>query len=62
VIGDTVNTASRLQALAAPGEILITGALADDPAIKKAFVLEERGSVKIKGKETEIALFRVTYR
>ncbi len=61
VIGDTVNTASRLQALAAPGEILIAGTLADDPAIRKAFALEERGSVKLKGKETEIELFRVTY-
>ncbi len=57
-IGDTVNTASRLQGLSKPGEILISEETAEhltDKDIKTAKI----GSVALKGKKERITVYRV---
>ena len=46
--GDTVNTASRMEAQGTPGEIQITGATYE--LLKDEFVCRRRGTVVIKGK------------
>jgi ABC-type transport system substrate-binding protein/class 3 adenylate cyclase len=56
-LGDTVNVAARLQALAPPGEIAIgfdTARQVDD-----CFELEELGERELKGKRAPVATFRV---
>ncbi|MBV9254175.1 MAG: DUF2791 family P-loop domain-containing protein, partial [Actinobacteria bacterium] len=56
-LGDTVNLAARLDALAVPGEILIgptTGAL-----VNGAVDLEDAGLQAVKGKSEAIAVWRV---
>lgn len=57
VIGDTVNTASRLCGAAGPREILITeslrGALSDTPP------LEARPPIELKGKSQPVPVFRI---
>ncbi len=57
MIGDTVNTASRLCSVAAPGEILISesmlAALSDKPRV------EERPPMELKGKSQAVPVFRV---
>ena len=50
VWGDTVNTASRLQALARPGGILVSEATAH--LITDRYAVHERGSLPVKGKGT----------
>lgn len=46
--GDTVNTASRMEAYGIPGEIQVTAATYEQ--LKDEFLFEERGSIPIKGK------------
>ncbi|HEY9449842.1 MAG TPA: adenylate/guanylate cyclase domain-containing protein [Gemmatimonadaceae bacterium] len=57
VIGDPVNTASRLCAAAGGGEILLTGellaALANPPAVR------ERGAMELRGKSQPTAVYSV---
>lgn len=56
-IGDTVNTAARLESNAKPGQILISQAtyeLVKDKIISKAL-----GSIKVKGKEEELQIYEV---
>jgi adenylate cyclase len=57
VIGDTVNTASRLCSVAGPREILVTdslrAALSDRPR------LEERPAMELKGKRQAVPVFRI---
>ena len=57
VIGDTVNTASRLCSVAAPREILISepmlAALSDKPRV------EERPPMELKGKSQPVPVYRV---
>ncbi|MGH7690022.1 MAG: adenylate/guanylate cyclase domain-containing protein, partial [Gemmatimonadaceae bacterium] len=57
VIGDTVNTASRLCSVAGPGEILITesllAALSDRPTV------EPHPPMELKGKRQAVPVFRV---
>ena len=50
VIGDTVNTASRLQGLAGPGEILLPQASVNETLLAH-FRFRSRGSLMVKGKE-----------
>ncbi len=60
VIGDNVNIASRLTAMADPGEILISGktfdCLNDDDSMK----VKEKGQMSIKGKKNKIRVFTLT--
>ena len=56
-IGDSVNLAARLEALARPGQILIsqqTLAMVDDRVRTKAM-----GAVRVKGKEDEVQVYEV---
>jgi adenylate cyclase len=46
--GDTVNTASRMEAQGTPGEIQITGATYE--LLKDEFICRRRGTVVVKGK------------
>lgn len=62
VIGDTVNTAARLQSVAAGGEIVLPASLAERPEIAARFETALKGVVKFKGKEAEMRLYRVTGR
>lgn len=57
VIGDTVNTAQRLQTAAAPGQILI--AHDDYLQIKESFQCAELGSITVKNKSKDIQVFEV---
>ncbi|MCH8745885.1 MAG: adenylate/guanylate cyclase domain-containing protein [Chloroflexi bacterium] len=52
VIGDTVNTAARLQALAGPGEVLVTDETYRDPSAN--FSSSEERTLELKGKEAPI--------
>jgi len=58
VIGDTVNTASRLCGVAEAGEVVITEGCA--AAVGDAFVLGAMPPVSVKGKEEPLVVFCVT--
>ena len=58
VIGDVVNTASRLCNTAKPGEILISRATYE--AVKDSFVAEELPAAQVKNKAQAVQIFRVT--
>ena len=56
-IGDTVNVAARLEGVAGPGEIIISG---DTRAhLGESFQLEEREPAKVKGKAKAITIYNV---
>ena len=57
VLGDTVNTAARLESVATAEEVIITQMTRD--LIGDAFKLEERKPVKVKGKEKPLVIFNV---
>lgn len=57
VIGDTVNTAQRLQSAAGRGQIVITESAYE--IVKQSFQCEKIGSVALKNKETEAILYQV---
>ncbi len=56
VAGDLVNTASRIQALATPGAVLVTEGTRR--ASERALVYEDAGSFELKGKEGQTPLWR----
>ena len=56
-IGDTTNVAARLQAIAAPGQIVIGRPTADRLGARA--VLEPIGSVELKGKAEPVDAFRL---
>ncbi|BBO69894.1 hypothetical protein DSCA_38240 [Desulfosarcina alkanivorans] len=58
VIGDTVNLASRLSGLAAPGEVLVTDTVFD--RLRGLVGVEPAGTRTIKGKTAPVETFRVT--
>jgi adenylate cyclase len=58
-IGDAVNTASRLEANARGGEILISEATAK--AAGKRYKLEKRDPITVKNREQPVALFEVDW-
>jgi adenylate cyclase len=58
VIGDTVNTASRLCGVAEAGEVVITEGCAQ--AVGHAFDLSAMPPVSVKGKEEPLIVFRVS--
>ncbi len=57
LIGDAVNVASRLQAFAGPGEVVIS--LATRNRIAQPLRVESRGEVKVRGKQQTVAVLRV---
>jgi class 3 adenylate cyclase len=57
VIGDTVNTAQRLQSVAGPNQIVIDDH--DYLHIKDSFVCKEIGKVVLKNKKNEIHIYEV---
>ena len=57
VLGDTVNTAARLEGVAGAEEIIITQSTRD--LLGDRFKLEERKPVKVKGKEKPLMIFNV---
>ncbi|MCW8966762.1 MAG: adenylate/guanylate cyclase domain-containing protein [Candidatus Pacearchaeota archaeon] len=60
MIGDTVNTASRLQALALGGEIIVPEFIITSGEVKTHFKFKLKGNIKLKGKENEIVLYKIT--
>ena len=57
VIGDTVNTAQRLQSIAASGQILINEACYEK--VKQSFNCQKIGSSNLKNKKEEVVLYEV---
>jgi class 3 adenylate cyclase len=57
VIGDTVNTAQRLQSIAEPGEIIINKVSYEK--IKEFFQCESKGTVSLKHKSLPEEIYRV---
>ncbi len=57
VIGDAVNVASRLQAAADTGQILITEA--NYKKIKESFSCEKVGEIKVKNKSQPLVVYKV---
>jgi len=57
VIGDVVNTAQRLQAAAAPGQILISEASYEK--VKESFTCNKVGEIKLKNKATHFVIYEV---
>lgn len=57
VVGDVVNTASRIQSMAEPGEILVGEKTFSDT--KEFFEFEIKKDVKLKGKSEAITLYRL---
>jgi class 3 adenylate cyclase len=60
VIGDTVNTAARLQAAAKAHQIIVSEAVASDREVRARFVLEPMQSLKLKGKSEPLEVFSVS--
>lgn len=54
VIGDTVNTAARVQAAAGPGIILVTEELVGERGVREAFEFYGSASIRAKGKSQPI--------
>lgn len=59
-IGDTVNTASRLESAAKPGTVFIGSETYD--AIGDAFVVQEMGKLQLKGKKHLVGAYQVIER
>ena len=57
-IGDTVNTAARLEANAPKGTVYISGAVYE--AVKGRVTAEEVGAIPLKGKTDEVFVYAVT--
>src|SRR6516162_2048028 len=57
IYGDAPNVAARVQALAEPGTVVVTGAV--QRQIVGLFVAEERGSHELKGVPEPVRLFRL---
>lgn len=57
VLGDEVNLAARLMSRAGPGEILLSGHVAQQ--VSGRYRLTDLGRVSLKGKAEEVAIFRL---
>lgn|GEM_PF-838924 len=57
VMGDTINTASRLMNLAEAGEVFVSAETAR--RLRRQFRLEDRGAFEVKGKQQPVAAFNV---
>ena len=56
-VGDTVNLASRMQSIARPGTILVSQNTYK--RVKKKFIFTFMGRVKVKGKESPLAVYKL---
>lgn len=63
-IGDTVNTAARLESLAGPGEVAVNHNLYEGlkPAVRDKFLFEEQPSITLKGKNVPVRVWKVKER
>jgi class 3 adenylate cyclase len=57
VIGDTVNTAARLQDMAKPGQIIISENCYEK--VKESFKCNQVGSINLKNKANPIMVYEV---
>ena len=57
-IGDTVNTAARLEANAKKGQVLISDVLYE--RVKDRVEVAEVGAIPLKGKSNEVFVYAVT--
>jgi len=62
VIGDVVNTAARLESQARSGEILVSETVAAHEESRMRFTFDEKGELKLKGKEITIRTFSIKTR
>jgi len=60
VIGDTVNTASKLCSAAEPGEILIPENIAHSEQLQKYIISTHHKTIILPGKENPVVTHRVT--
>lgn len=58
-IGDDVNVAARLQAIAGPGQVLVSRSVAE--CVRGEFEFREVGQVQVKGKSRPIEVFEVLF-
>jgi class 3 adenylate cyclase/DNA-binding response OmpR family regulator len=60
-IGDTVNTAARLESVAGPGEVAVNHNLYEglDPAVRDRYVFIEQPPVTLKGKSVPVRVWKV---
>jgi class 3 adenylate cyclase/tetratricopeptide (TPR) repeat protein len=58
-IGDAVNAAARVMALAKPGEVLVAGRVRQ-PLVDDEFTFEARAPIAVKGKAEPLPVFAVT--
>ena len=58
-IGDDVNVAARLQAIAGPGQVLVSRSVAE--SVRGQFEFREVGVVQVKGKVRPIEVFEVLF-
>ncbi len=56
-IGDTINTAARLESNAQPGQILLSQATYD--MVKDRVIATSLGSIKVKGKDQEVPIYQL---
>lgn len=59
VVGDTVNTASRLASVSGPGEIIVTESVAKTRDISLQFDVTKVNAVRLKGKQQPVTIYRV---
>jgi len=57
VIGDTVNMAQRFQAIAQPGQIVISKAAYEQ--VKESFICAEVGPMELKNKANPVLVYEV---
>ncbi|HZJ84201.1 MAG TPA: adenylate/guanylate cyclase domain-containing protein [Syntrophomonadaceae bacterium] len=56
-IGDTVNTAARIESVSKPGQILISQAVYEQ--VKEVVEVSDLGTIKVKGKAQELQIYQV---